>query len=1083
MSNSDGPEGGRVRPLLSRDEWQRLEPLVDALLDSPPDRRTALLSELSGDDSALRAELERLVAECELEYPALEQSVGSAFAIMLEDEMPPMPESLAGRYQILREVGRGGMAIVYLARDLKHGRDVAVKVVRPSLAAALGRARFLREIQIAARLRHPHIMPVYDSGEVPVEPDEGSAFLSRAPLLYYVMPFEPGQSLRERLTRDGPMPVQDVVQILRDVCEALAHAHQHGIVHRDIKPDNVLLSGHHAVVTDFGVAGAVSAATVEPTTAGASTVAGTPAYMAPEQAAGPGHRIDHRADIYAVGVLAYELLAGRPPLADSAPQSPALSRMQNVARVPTSRSRLPARMQDVARAATSPATVPARMQDVARAATSPAKEPARMQDVTRAATSLPPEPAHLQDLVEELTSSSGEAARVGELARASSSLSAVLPRVRDVATELTAHRPDVPHALAALIAKCLAPRPGDRWQSADELLANLAPSVVATDSTAARPHRSWALAGGAGVAALMVVAVVAVVAVVWLGDRAERPALLIGRASQLTSERGLEVQPTISADGRYVAYAVGNSLRMRIAIRPTTGGPARWLTADTTANQWLPRWSPDGGRILFLSSGGVSSVRADGRLVRQEIASRPGAIVSSATWSPDGRQIAYVRGDSLLSRTLASGATRLIATGADLHSCRWSPDGIRLACVSGNSFYATVGAVSGIGSMFGNLAPSRIVIVPAAGGPPVSVTDSGSLHQSPVWSPDGQTLFYVSNRQGPRDVYALDVGGRSPADGEPARVTAGMGAQSIDFSADGARMVYVAYSSTANVWSMPIPARPPGSDTTAVPVTTGNQTVEGVRVSPDGRWLVYDSDLSGNSDLYRVPVTGGEAERLTRGPTDEFRGVISPDGRALAYHSFRTGARDIFLLPLDSGSHVPVRQLTRSTGQWTMPNWSPDGTAIAFFDMASARILVMRRDRQGRWGAPQFVGGRGWRAEWSPDGRTIAFISPTDGRIATVPADSGRQRDIYVPGDGDPLAELAVFAASGRELYFKSHDVTGRASFWSISISGGRPRLLVRFDDPGRPSNRFDFASDGRRFYFTLEDRQSDTWVADVGWR
>jgi hypothetical protein len=140
----------------------------------------------------------------------------------------------------------------------------------------------------------------------------------------------------------------------------------------------------------------------------------------------------------------------------------------------------------------------------------------------------------------------------------------------------------------------------------------------------------------------------------------------------------------------------------------------------------------------------------------------------------------------------------------------------------------------------------------------------------------------------------------------------------------------------------------------------------------------------------------------------------------------------------------------------------------------------MRRDRAGRWGAPRLVGGPGLRPEWAPDGGAIAFVSPDDGRIRIVPADSGTQRDVYVPRAGEPLAEMAIYAASGRDLYFKSHDASGAASFWSVPITGGHPRRLVRFDDPTRASNRFDFASDGKRLYFTIEDRQSDIWVADV---
>ena len=204
---------------------------------------------------------------------------------------------LAERYAVERELGRGGMALVYLARDLKHHRDVAIKILRPQIAAHLGSERFLREIQIAARLTHPHILPLHDSGE-------------SGELLYYVMPFVAGESLRERLARDGPLPLEDALRIAREVADALAYAHTQGVVHRDIKPGNILLEEGHAVVADFGLARALSSAASEDLTTSGLAV-GTPVYMSPEQVAGT--QVDGRTDIYSLGCMLYEMLAGEPP--------------------------------------------------------------------------------------------------------------------------------------------------------------------------------------------------------------------------------------------------------------------------------------------------------------------------------------------------------------------------------------------------------------------------------------------------------------------------------------------------------------------------------------------------------------------------------------------------------------------------------------------------------------------------------------------------------------------------------------------------------------------------------------------------
>ena len=215
-------------------------------------------------------------------------------------------DALAGRYRLERVIGRGGSATVYQALDLKHQRTVALKVLRPELAYAVGADRFLREIEVCARLVHPHILPLHDSGDA-----DG--------LLYYVMPFVSGESLRARLERSRPLPLDEALRVVRDVSEALDYAHAHGVLHRDVKPENVLLDAGHALVTDFGLAGALQAAGGGPLTAG-GLVAGTPEYMSPEQAAGEA-ALDARSDLYALACVAYEMLAGEPPFHGAHPRA------------------------------------------------------------------------------------------------------------------------------------------------------------------------------------------------------------------------------------------------------------------------------------------------------------------------------------------------------------------------------------------------------------------------------------------------------------------------------------------------------------------------------------------------------------------------------------------------------------------------------------------------------------------------------------------------------------------------------------------------------------------------------------------
>ncbi|MEP7324944.1 MAG: protein kinase [Gemmatimonadota bacterium] len=215
--------------------------------------------------------------------------------------------ALEGRYTVERELGAGGMAMVYLANDLRHRRKVAIKVLRPELAAALGPERFLREIETVAGLHHPHILPLYDSGEA-------------GGFLFYVMPLVEGESLRDRLNREKQIPIEDALRIAAEVADALSYAHSHGIVHRDIKPENILLESGHAVVADFGIAKAAAAAGEITSLTATGTSIGTPSYMSPEQAAGE-RDLDGRSDLYSLGCVLFEMLAGQPPFSGTTAQA------------------------------------------------------------------------------------------------------------------------------------------------------------------------------------------------------------------------------------------------------------------------------------------------------------------------------------------------------------------------------------------------------------------------------------------------------------------------------------------------------------------------------------------------------------------------------------------------------------------------------------------------------------------------------------------------------------------------------------------------------------------------------------------
>jgi eukaryotic-like serine/threonine-protein kinase len=330
------------RPPMLRDlhamnpgRWTAVNDIVDTVLDLPAADRAAYVARACENDEALRRDVERLLDACARSGGFLDQSVGAFAAPLIEGQarraandeaavLRRIADGLRDRYAVQRELGRGGMAVVYLARDVRHRRDVALKVLRPELAAALGAERFLREIETVARLAHPHIVPLLDSGEIRGQP-------------YYVMPYVAGESLRDRLTREGPLSIDEARRIAQEVGSALDYAHRENVLHRDLKPENILLSDGLAVVTDFGIARAISRA-AERDAGDRSTLTatgislGTPAYMSPEQAAG-SRELDARSDVYALGCVLYEMLAGQPPF--SGPTAESIVRQHMLAPVPT----------------------------------------------------------------------------------------------------------------------------------------------------------------------------------------------------------------------------------------------------------------------------------------------------------------------------------------------------------------------------------------------------------------------------------------------------------------------------------------------------------------------------------------------------------------------------------------------------------------------------------------------------------------------------------------------------------------------------------------------------------------------------
>jgi serine/threonine-protein kinase len=887
--------------------------------------------------------------------------------------------ALADRYTIERELGQGGMATVYLAEDLRHKRKVAIKVLKPELTAELGAERFLREIETTANLRHPHIVPLFDSGTVdgrwPMVDGGDAAAVGDRPFtfLFYVMPLVEGESLRARLDREKQLPIDDALRIAREVADALSYAHAHGVVHRDIKPENVMLESGHAVVTDFGIAKALTLGHGHTLTQ-AGLAIGTPHYMSPEQAAGEGE-IDGRSDVYSLGCILFEMLAGQPPF------------------------------------------------------TGPTAESVVHQHL---GATPPP---------------------------------------------ITQLRPSVPATVAMALQRSLAKNPADRFSPVVQFAEALRMPDLEAPSGTARSQR------GLMVAAALVTLAVIVAALILRGRPAPAPPV-IAATTQVSRDPGLEVDPAISPDGQFVAYASGAVTRMQIVVRQVSGGRTVVLSSDSGADHRWPRWSPDGNQVAYQASDGIYVVPALGgspRLVSRVAQGQfPGGgltTLAGLTWSPDGRELAHAIASpgetgQLLVVGIDGGEPRRIPAPREANSPAWSPDGRWIAVASGNLPFAFGTAY------FANVGTSSLWLVQTAGGPPLRLTSGTALDVSPQWAPDGSSILFVSDRGGTLDIYRLRIGVDGAPSGEPERVTSGLHVHSMTMARNSGHLAYASLRSTSNIWSLPIPARPPISARDAIGVTAGNQIIEGFDVTEDGALLVFDSDRDGRGDIYTVPAGGGDPLRLTTDSIGEFSPTWSPDGRRIAYHALRAGNRDLHVMDADGTAR---RRLTSAPTQELDASWSPGGDALvaALDDSAntgpgsfviapldeSADPRVMALDVSADF------------FEWSPGGDRIAMHA-VDG-IRTVAVEGGPTRLLASNAEDGSEAYYAEWSADGATLYYLALGPDG----WlirSVPVTGGPSRVLVRFDDPTRQPIRYGFRAAGGRFWMTIGSHESDVWVAEL---
>jgi serine/threonine-protein kinase len=818
--------------------------------------------------------------------------------------------ALADRYRVERELGAGGMATVYLAEDLKHGRKVAIKVLHPELAAVIGGDRFLAEIRTTAQLQHPHILGLIDSGEC----DR---------LLYYVMPFVSGESLRARLERERQLPVEEALRLAKEVAGALDYAHRQGVVHRDIKPENILLQDGSALVADFGIALAVQqAGGARMTQTGMSL--GTPHYMSPEQAMGE-REIGPRSDVYALGAMTYEMLAGEPPftgpnsqaiLAKLLTESPAPLRARRPTVSPAVEDAVLTALQKL------PADRWGSAREFADALTGAGRGPSRATARTEAIPSAP---------------------RAGTRPR-----SRVLPMVAALAGVA---------ALAAtwMVARRTAPAAGTEARV-------LRFPIEATPGT----RIAFPVSGIATYVALSPDGRQAVYAVTGTGTdwslHLRRFDELHGRPLPGT-ERGR--LPEFSPDGRWIAFAAPDGSIRKLTIegtdlttvtqpdpngvsglcwlsagelvfaRESRGRPGLWRVAssggqavqftrfDSVSGEQLqlaPR-AAEGGRLVFYSSARVGTLD-----LRIAVASAETGESKVFTDLQGGRVLGLVDGHVVYVR--ADGA--LMAVPFDLRTWR---AGVPLQLMDSvmSRWWLTPAALSASGSLLyqrGGMA-SRIMRVDERG-VARPLLPAPAVYGHPRLSPDGRRLAVEVQDSRGTAIWVTDLASQATE-----RVTRDSLSERPEWSPDGRRLLYLSPAKADSaLWAQPVD----GSGAPELLMASPTAIIREGMFTPDGRGVVFRRDTpDSNRDVLLLPLSGDRTPvPLLIGLDDDKNPRVSPDGRWLAYVSNRSGSEEVFVRPMSAtGARVAV-----SSGGGGEPLWSPDGTHLYY--RAGTRLMRVR---------------------------------------------------------------------------------------------------------------------------------------------